>query len=122
MENQEAPEINADEAAAQAIQEAIWLEEELGDPEVAQQLFQNANGGMPELVRQLLRERRAGAHNNNNNPENNEPNNEGEENVIDEDDEMVDGEAVDAGVAGEVFDESQNRITRPVKCPLVSLL
>ena len=55
MDNQEgAPDINADEAAAQAIQEAIWLEEELADPEVANLL--QANNGVPELVRQLLRE------------------------------------------------------------------
>ena len=116
MDNPNAPNVNADEAAAQAIQEAIWLEEELADPDVAQQLLNNNNGGVPEFVRQLLRERRAGvaaaaaAHQNHDDPEE------------DEDEAVLDGEAVDAGVAGEVFDENQNRITRPVKCPLLLYL
>ena len=122
--------LNADEAAAQAIQEAIWLEEELGDEEVARQLLQNNAGAVPELVRQLLRERRAGiaggAGGNNAGAGGQGGrvagdgarggNNEEEE----ENDEAVEGGAVDAGVAGEVFDDSGMKITRPVKCPLVS--
>lgn len=110
---QAAPDINADEAAAQAIQEAIWLEEELADPEVAH-LLQN-NNGVPELVRQLLRERRAGINGGGIAP----PENQEEEDHHNEEEEEVDGEAIDAGVAGEVSDESGNPITRPVKCPLI---
>jgi hypothetical protein len=109
----QAPDINADEAAAQAIQEAIWLEEELADPQIAAHFHANA-GGVPELVRQLLRERRAGIHGNNNR-EQQQP-----DPPAEEEEEEVDGEAIDAGVAGEVLDEGGNRISRPVKCPLVS--
>lgn len=119
MDNQEgAPDINADEAAAQAIQEAIWLEEELADPEVANLL--QANNGVPELVRQLLRERRAGV--NGGAAAAAAPENQEDDEPANEEEEEVDGEAIDAGVAGEVFDESQNRITRPVKCPLMLYL
>ena len=115
--------INADEAAAQAIQEAIWLEEELADPEVAHQLLHNQNGGVPEFVRQLLRERRAGvaaaAAAQQNQHEPNPPPGEDED---DDEAVLLDGEAIDAGVAGEVLDENSNRILRPVKCPLLLYL
>ncbi|KAL3775608.1 hypothetical protein ACHAWO_006816 [Cyclotella atomus] len=122
MDNQEgAPDINADEAAAQAIQEAIWLEEELADPDVAHQLLNNNNNnGVPELVRQLLRQRRAGI--NGGAAAAGEAANQEEEELPNEEEEEVDGEAIDAGVAGEVFDDSQNRITRPVKCPIMLYL
>ena len=48
----------------------------------------------------------------------NEDHEEEEEEVV----EAVIGEAVDAGVAGEVFGEGGVKVTRALKCPLVSWL
>ncbi|KAL3799949.1 hypothetical protein HJC23_007422 [Cyclotella cryptica] len=130
MERNNPPDLNADEAAAQAIQAAIWLadEQELGEDEMARQLLQpnpNAGGGggvggvVPELVRQLLRERRRGMHNHAHHAE---ERHQAPAAPAVEENEEVDGEAMDAGVAGEVFDESGGKVTSPAKCPLMLYL
>ena len=117
MDRNDPPDLNADEAAAQAIQAAIWLadEEALGEEEMARQLLQpnphnGGGGGVPELVRQLLRERRREIH----------IHEERQAAPAVEEPEELDGEALDAGVAGEVFDETGGKVTSPAKCPLVS--
>eukprot|EP00986_Skeletonema_menzelii_P013340 scaffold7681_cov154-Skeletonema_menzelii.AAC.8 len=126
-----------DEAAARRLQEEIWMEEDQeGEGE-------DGNDNRLDLVRRLLRARGAAnnapAADNNNNDENNDDDEEEEDdddNDDDDDEEDDDGEeeddpadddeeneedreAIDGGVAGDVFDEQRQKITRTLKCPLV---
>jgi len=130
MNNQQNDE-DPDEAAARRLQEEIWMEEdqeEEGD---------DGHDNRLDLVRRLLRGAR-GAANNAPAPDNNDDNDDDEEEEDDNDEEDEDEdeeededpaeddeeneddrEAIDGGVAGEVFDEQRQKITRALKCPLV---
>ena len=127
-----------DEAAARRLQEEIWMEEDQeGEGE-------DGNDNRLDLVRRLLRARGAAnnapAADNNNNDENNDDDEEEEDDDNDDDDDEEDDdgeeeddpadddeeneedrEAIDGGVAGDVFDEQRQKITRTLKCPLVRI-
>eukprot|EP00985_Skeletonema_marinoi_P015267 scaffold7838_cov140-Skeletonema_marinoi.AAC.18 len=133
MNNQQNDE-DPDEAAARRLQEEIWMEEdqeEEGD---------DGHDNRLDLVRRLLRGARGAANNapaaDNNNDDNDDDEEEEDDNDEEEEDEDEDEEededpaeddeeneddreAIDGGVAGEVFDEQRQKITRALKCPLV---
>mmetsp|Transcript_8738 Transcript_8738/g.13095 ORF Transcript_8738/g.13095 Transcript_8738/m.13095 type:complete len:693 (+) Transcript_8738:141-2219(+) len=133
MNNQQNDE-DPDEAAARRLQEEIWMEEdqeEEGD---------DGHDNRLDLVRRLLRGARGAANNapaaDNNNDDNDDDEEDEDDNDNDEEDEDEDEEededpaeddeeneddreAIDGGVAGEVFDEQRQKITRALKCPLV---
>lgn len=131
MNNQQNDE-DPDEAAARRLQEEIWMEEdqeEEGD---------DGHDNRLDLVRRLLRGARGAANNapaaDNNNDDNDDDEEEEDDNDEEDEDEDEeededpaeddeenedDREAIDGGVAGEVFDEQRQKITRALKCPLV---
>mmetsp|Transcript_19378 Transcript_19378/g.29904 ORF Transcript_19378/g.29904 Transcript_19378/m.29904 type:complete len:690 (+) Transcript_19378:162-2231(+) len=130
MNNQQNDE-DPDEAAARRLQEEIWMEEdqeEEGD---------DGHDNRLDLVRRLLRGARGAANNapaadnNDDNDDDEEEEDDNDEEDEDEDEEEDedpaedeeenedDREAIDGGVAGEVFDEQRQKITRALKCPLV---
>jgi len=131
MNNQQNDE-DPDEAAARRLQEEIWMEEdqeEEGD---------DGHDNRLDLVRRLLRGARGAANNapaaDNNNDDNDDDEEEEDDNdeedededeeededpAEDEEENEDDREAIDGGVAGEVFDEQRQKITRALKCPLV---
>ena len=51
-----------------------------------------------------------------------EDDDEEDEDEDDENDAAADREAIDGGVAGDVYDEQRMRITRALKCPLVRIM
>eukprot|EP00585_Thalassiosira_rotula_P007311 CAMPEP_0196137226 /NCGR_PEP_ID=MMETSP0910-20130528/5279_1 /TAXON_ID=49265 /ORGANISM="Thalassiosira rotula, Strain GSO102" /LENGTH=772 /DNA_ID=CAMNT_0041397659 /DNA_START=80 /DNA_END=2398 /DNA_ORIENTATION=+ len=140
---------DADEAAARRIQEQIWMAENDEDVDGGGGAGENNNnaGAVQDFVRQLL-DRDNNNNNNNNNDNNNggggdNDNNDAENNnndaaaaaaaaaaggvdIEDDDIDEEDADAVenrrgafDGGIAGEVRDEQQLKITRSLKCPLV---
>jgi len=134
MNNQQNDE-DPDEAAARRLQEEIWMEE---DQEAEEE--DGGNDNRLELVRRLLQGARGAANNNapeaDNNDDNDDDDNddddeeeeddnddedeEEEEDAADDDEENdEDREAIDGGVAGDVRDEQNQKITRSLKCPLV---
>ena len=111
---------NADEAAARAIQAEIWMAEQ-------EDVDAHPEDFMPENDRRLLLERR-----NELGPELGEDDAQ-QDNAVGEDDAgdagdadnlnpeaEAEAETIDGGVAGEVFDDQKVKITRSLKCPLVS--
>lgn len=131
MNNQQNAE-DPDEAAARRLQAEIWLADQEDEDD------HGGNDNRIDLVRRLLRGENnappAGQLNNNNddddddegeNDEEEEDDEEGDEDDEDpaEDEEENDDhrEAIDGGVAGEVFDEQRQKITRSLKCPLVRI-
>jgi len=138
---------DANEDAARRIQEQIWMADNDHDNELNDNDNNNDAGAVQEFVRQLLD--RDGDNNNDGGNNDGERNNDDdpangannggagggradnedleddeeddEDDDDDEDEEEAEGRrgAIDGGIAGEVRDDGQLKVTRSLKCPLV---
>jgi hypothetical protein len=143
---------DADEAAARRLQAEIWLEdqEELGaagggggaagnnNEDLVRRLLGGDNNIRNNNNNPPAGGGGGGERNNNNDDDADDEEDEGmdeedeeeeeedddeeDEDEDDENDAAADREAIDGGVAGDVYDEQRIRITRALKCPLVRIL
>lgn len=142
---------DADEAAARRLQAEIWLEdqEELAaaggggaggnnNEDLVRRLLGVDNNNIRNDNNNNPPAGGGGGERNNNNDDDDDEEDEGmdeedeeeeeeddDEEDEDEDDEngaAADREAIDGGVAGDVYDEQRMRITRALKCPLVRIM
>ena len=128
---------DADEAAARRLQAEIWLEDQeehgaAGGGNNNEDLVRRLLGGDNNNIRNNNPPAGGGGNNNNDDDEEDEGMDEedeeeeeeddDEEDEDDENDAAADREAIDGGVAGDVYDEQRMRITRALKCPLVRVM
>jgi len=123
------PNNDADEDAARRLQEQLWAGND--DVDVDGNGDNNNAGAVQDFVRQLLDRDNNDNNNDNNNGGGGDGDDAGDNNDNENDDEASEAsdddvdaaerqrDAIDGGIAGEVRDEQQIKITRSLKCPLV---